>query len=158
MCRGIFRFVLLLSFFNVYIFFSFFNVCIYLLALFVQMPFSSLSCAGSSWLPLPLLFSHSFSLLPTPNRPCLSEHMGSKVHHKADSFEPAEWSELLTPGQSGWLGAAALGSIPTLALWDSFFNVLILSKLKWLELVLRPLYYRVMTKNWDKVHLSKMAC
>ena len=30
--------------------------------------------------------------------------------------EPAEWSERLTPGQSGWLGAAAVGSIPALAL------------------------------------------
>ena len=39
--------------------------------------------------------------------------------HEADSFEPAEWSERLTPGQSGWLGAAAVGSIPALAL--SFF-------------------------------------
>ena len=27
-----------------------------------------------------------------------------------------EWSERLTPGQSGWLGAAAVGSIPALAL------------------------------------------
>ena len=31
-------------------------------------------------------------------------------------FLPAEWSERLTPGQSGWLGAAAVGSIPALAL------------------------------------------
>ena len=30
--------------------------------------------------------------------------------------EPAEWYERLTPGQSSWLGAAAVGSIPTLAL------------------------------------------
>ena len=28
----------------------------------------------------------------------------------------SEWSERLTPGQSGWLGAAAVGSIPALAL------------------------------------------
>ena len=40
----------------------------------------------------------------------------SKARHEADSFEPAEWSERLTPGQSGWLGAAAVGSIPALAL------------------------------------------
>ena len=33
--------------------------------------------------------------------------------------EKAEWSEQLTPGQSGWLGAAAVGSIPALALSHS---------------------------------------
>ena len=97
------------------IFFSFFNVYIYLFALFVQLPISSLSCAGSSWLPLPLVSFPSFSLLPTPNRPCQSER-SSKARHEADSFEPAEWSERLTPGQSGWLGAAAVVSIPALAL------------------------------------------
>ena len=67
------------------------------------------------WLPLPLVYFPSFSLLPTPNRPCQSER-SSKARHEADSFEPAEWTERLTPGQSGWLGAAAVGSIPTLAL------------------------------------------
>ena len=74
-----------------------------------------LSCAGSSWLPLPLISFPSFSLLPTPNRPCQSER-SSKARHEADSFEPAEWSERLTPGQSGWQGAAAVGSILALAL------------------------------------------
>ena len=34
----------------------------------------------------------------------------------AQTTQPAEWSERLTPGQSGWLGAAAVGSIPALAL------------------------------------------
>ena len=48
-------------------------------------------------------------------RPCQSER-SSKARHEADSFEPAEWSERLTPGQSGWLAAAAVGSIPALAL------------------------------------------
>ena len=52
---------------------------------------------------------------PNPIRPFQFEH-SSKVHHEADSFEPAEWSERLTPGLSGWLGAAAVGSIPALAL------------------------------------------
>ena len=52
---------------------------------------------------------------PNPNRPCQSER-SSKARHEADSFEPAEWSERLTPGQSGWLGAAAVGSIPAPAL------------------------------------------
>ena len=77
--------------------------------------FSSLSCAGSSWLPLLLVSFPSFSLLPTPHRPCQSER-SSKARHEADSFEAAEWSERLTPGQSGWLGAAAVGSIPALVL------------------------------------------
>ena len=49
------------------------------------------------------------------NRPCQSER-SSKARHEADSSEPAEWSERLTPGQLGWLGAAAIGSIPALAL------------------------------------------
>ena len=34
----------------------------------------------------------------------------------AEPAEWSEWSERLTPGQSGWLGAAAVGSIPALAL------------------------------------------
>ena len=78
-------------------------------ALFVQLPFSSLSCAGSSWLPLPRLSFPSFCLLPTPNRPCQSES-SSKARHEADSFEPAELSDhnRLTPWQSGWIGAAAV--------------------------------------------------
>ena len=82
-----------------------------------QLPFSSLSCAGSSWLPLPLVSFPSFSLLPSHNRPCQSER-SPKARHEADSFEPAEWSEQLTPGQSGWLaiGTAAVGSILALAL------------------------------------------
>ena len=87
------------------------NVYEYVFVLFVQLPISSLFCAGSSWLPLPLV---SFSLLPIPNRPCQSER-SSKARHEADSFETAEWSERLTPGQSGWLGAA-VGSIAALAL------------------------------------------
>ena len=60
----------------------------------------------------------SFSLLPTPNRPYQSER-SSEARHKADSFELAEWSGRLTPGQLGWLGAAAVGSIPALALSHS---------------------------------------
>ena len=42
-----------------------------------------------------------------------------KARHEAESFEPAEWSERPTPGQSGWLGAAAVGSVPALALAHS---------------------------------------
>ena len=78
-------FSLFLSFFIVWIFFSFFNVYIYVFALFVQLPFSSLSCAGSSWLPLPLVSFPSFSLLPTPNWPCQSGR-SLKARHEADSF------------------------------------------------------------------------
>ena len=70
---------------------------------------------GSSWLPLPLVSFPSFSLLPTPNRPCQSE-CSPKARHEANCFEPAELPERLTPGQSGWLGAAVVGSIPALAL------------------------------------------
>ena len=108
-------------------------ILIYLFALFVQLPFSSLSCDGSSWLPLPLVSFPSFSLLPTPNRPGQSER-SLEARHEADSFfDPAEWSERLTLGQSGWLGAATVGSIPALAIslflqrlnFFSFFKVYI---------------------------------
>ena len=75
----------------------FFHIYTYLFALFVQLPFSS------------------FSLLTIPNRPCQFEH-SPEARHEADSFEPAVCSQRLTPGQSGWLGAAAVGSIPALAL------------------------------------------
>ena len=64
--------------------------------------------------PLPLVSFPSLSLLATPNQPCQSER-NPKARHEADSFEPTEWSERLTPGQSGWLGAATVGSIPVLA-------------------------------------------
>ena len=46
---------------------------------------------------------------------CQSER-SPKARHEADSFEQAEWSERLTPGQSSWLGATAVGSISALAL------------------------------------------
>ena len=46
----------------------------------------------------------------------LGAERSPKARHEANSFEPAEWSEQLTPGQSSWLGAAAGGSIPALAL------------------------------------------
>ena len=65
-------------------------------------------------MPLPLVSFSSFSLFPTPNQPCQFERC-PKARHEADSFEPAEWSERLTPGQSGWLGAAAVDSIPAFA-------------------------------------------
>ena len=84
--------------------------------------------AGSSWLPLLLVSFPSFSLLPTPNRPCQSER-SSKARHEADSLEPAEWSERLTPGQSGWLGAAAIGSIPALALSQALSSTSVFSSL-----------------------------
>ena len=98
--------------------------------------------AGSSWLPLLLVSFPSFSLFPTPNRPCQSER-SSKARHEADSFEPAEWSERLTPGQSGWLGAAAVGSIPALAL----------------SLFLQRLYFLIFlqTDLWSSVWFSTAA-
>ena len=64
---------------------------------------------------LELVSFPSFSLLPTPNRPCQSES-SLKARNEADSFEQAEWSGRLTPGQSGWLGAATVDLIPALAL------------------------------------------
>ena len=64
-------------------------------------------------------FFFSFCLpLPNPNRPSQSER-SPKALHEADSFEPAELSERLTPGQSGWIGAPAVGSIPV-----SLFHIL----------------------------------
>ena len=42
------------------------------------------------------------------------------------TIQPAEWSERLTPGQSGWRGAAAVGSIPAHAL-SLFLQVLYLA-------------------------------
>ena len=41
-------------------------------------------------LPLPLVSFPSFSLLPTPNRPCQSER-SSKARHEADSFFCTGW-------------------------------------------------------------------
>ena len=40
----------------------------------------------------------------------------------AQTTQPAEWSERLTSRQSGWLGVADRGSIPS-SLFLSFFNV-----------------------------------
>ena len=65
------------------------------------------------------LFRLFLSLLSPSSQPPIdrvSPNVAFKARHEADSFEPAEWSERLTPGQSGWLGAAAVGSIPALAL------------------------------------------
>ena len=100
------------------IYFSFSNVYTNLFALFVQLPFSCLSCASSSWLPLLHFSFPSFSLFPTPKRQCQSER-SPKARHEANSFEPTEWSKRLTPGQLGWQGAAAVGSIPAPALSHS---------------------------------------
>ena len=51
--------------------------------------------------------------LASPNR-------GLKARHKADTFEPAEWSERLTSWRWGWLGAAAAGSSHHLSTFFSF--------------------------------------
>ena len=59
---------------------------------------------------LPLVSFSSFSVFPNPNRPCQYER-SPKARHEADSFQPVEWSELLIPGQAGWLGSAAAGLI-----------------------------------------------
>ena len=44
----------------------------------------------------------------------------------AVSFEAAEWSERLTPRRAGWLGAAAIGSIPALVTFFFFSSLLLL--------------------------------
>ena len=44
-----------------------------------------------------------------------------KARHESDSFEPAKWSERLSSRRSGWLGAAAAGSIPA---FSTFFSLL----------------------------------
>ena len=55
----------------------------------------------------------------SPNR-CL------KASHEAVSFEATEWSERLTSRRVGWLGAAAVGSIPALVIFFSFSFLLLL--------------------------------
>ena len=68
----------------------------------------------------------SFSLWPTPiDR--VSPNRWFKARHEADSFEPAEWSERLTSRRAGWLGAAAVGSIPALVTFFSFSSLSLLS-------------------------------
>ena len=66
---------------------------------------------------LTLVSFPSFSLFPTPVD-CVSPD-----RYEADSFEPAEWSERLPSRRSGWLGAAAAGSIPA---FSTFFSLLFL--------------------------------
>ena len=71
---------------------------------------------------LTLVSFPSFSLFPTPvDR--VSPNRCLKARHEADSFEPAEWSERLPSRRSGWLGAAAAGSIPA---FSTFFSLLFL--------------------------------
>ena len=48
------------------------------------------------------------------------------LNHEAVSFEAAEWSERLTSRLVGWLGAAAVGSIPILVTLFSFSSLLLL--------------------------------
>ena len=48
-----------------------------------------------------------------------------KARHEAVSFEAAEWSERLTSRREGWLGAAAVASIPALVTFFSFSSLLL---------------------------------
>ena len=73
-------------------------------------------CRGKFLLGLFALFSLCQMFFCTRNS-CL------KPRHEADSFEPAEWSERLPSRRSGWLGAAAAGSIPA---FSTFFSILFL--------------------------------
>ena len=73
--------------------------------------------------PATLVSFPSFSLFPTPvDR--VSPNRCLKARHEADSFEPAEWSERLPSRRSGWLGAAAAGSIPALSTFFSSLSLL----------------------------------
>ena len=92
-----------------------------------------------------------------PNRPCQSER-SPKARHKADSFEPAEWSERLTPGQSGWLGAAAIGSIPALALslfLQHLYFLLFLQRLSFLLSIRDWFIFRVFQVDGRLVNTSE---
>ena len=65
------------------------------------------------------LFRLFLSLLSPSSQPPIdrvSPNVVLKLVTRPILFEPAEWSERLTPGQSGWLGAAAVGLIPAFAL------------------------------------------
>ena len=106
------------------IYFSFLYEITSILALFRCL--SSFSSAGSSWLLSLFLASFpSFSFFPTPiDR--VSSSRCLKARHEADSFEPAEWSERLASRRAGWLGAAAVGSIPALVTFFSFSSLLLL--------------------------------
>ena len=81
------------------------------------------SATDSPLCPAPVrpgcLFRLFLSLLSPSSQPPIdrvSPNVALKLVTKPILFEPAEWSERLTPGQSGWLGTAAVGSIPALAL------------------------------------------
>ena len=119
------------------LYFSSLHKIISILALFSSLsPFSS---AGSSWLLSLSRFFPFFLPLTNPidrvgpNR-CL------KVRHEAVSFEAAEWSERLTSWRVGWLGAATIGSIPTLVTFFSFSSLLLL-------LLLLPIFLLSETKR-----------
>ena len=61
-----------------------------------------------------------------------------KARHEAVSFEAAEWSERLTSRRVGWLGAAAVGSIPALVTFFSFSSLLLL--LLFLSSLSKPIF------------------
>ena len=103
--------------------FSFLHEIISILALFSCLsPFSS---SGSSWL---LCLSRFFPFFLPLTNPIdrVSPNRCLKARHEAVSFEAAEWSERLTSRRVGWLGAAAVGSIPALVTFFSFSSLLLL--------------------------------
>ena len=70
--------------------------------------------------PSALISARRALLIPARQFPVLFFFLeGSYPYFSKCRQEPAEWSERVTPGQSGWLGAAAVGSIPALALSHS---------------------------------------
>ena len=66
---------------------------------------------------------------------------------EAESFEPAEWSERLTSRRVGWLGAAAVGSIPPLVTVFSFSSLLLL----FLSSLSKPLFLLSIVKKIKSV-------
>ena len=70
--------------------FGLLNLSLKLLALFVQLPFSSLSCAGSSWLPLPPVvsacFFRSFSLSSMSKTTLLTIHNGGAYNKENTDY------------------------------------------------------------------------
>ena len=119
----------------------------------------------------------SFSLWPTPiDR--VSPNRCLKARHEAVSFEAAEWSERLTIVTSrrvGWLGAAAVGSIPALVTFFSFSSLLLLLFISSFEflVILTFLHYgieevethlrwkfhkKIQRKSWSNVPPKLLVC
>ena len=97
----------------------------------------------------------SFSLFPTPIY-CVSPNRCLEARHEAVSFEPVEWSDRLPSRRSGWLGAAAAGSIPA---FSTFFSILFLFFLRqYSSSVAEPIFtlFKFFFFTLAKSHLTSM--